>query len=126
MVNEIKGFISYVSAQSERNWLKKVKLFREAAEYSKSIRLFKNYHEAIGWAKIWESNDPLIDIDRSIYLLKEAKKHFEKAENPKGLHNASGLLFLLKAIKEGIVLGNNDKFVENIILQEVTIQGISI
>jgi hypothetical protein len=112
--NEVKGSICYVSAQSERDQTKKAILFKEAAEYYKKDRLFNNYHDAIGWANLWEIHNQPIGLDKSIILLKKARGHFKKADNPRGFHNSSGFLFLLKAIKEGIVQRKKKKFVGNL------------
>ena len=100
---EVKGSICYVSAQSERHPVKKAKLFKEAAAYYKKDRLFSNYHDAFGWANLWEIHNPTIGLDTSIILLKKSQNHFKKADDPRGFHQSSGFLFLLKAIKEGIV-----------------------
>ena len=113
-INELKGSICYVSAQSERDWQKKTKLFREAAKYYKKDGLFNNYHEAIGWATFWETHNPLADLEKSIFLIKDSQKHFKKSDNARGLHNSTGFLFLLKAIKEGIIQDRKGKFAENI------------
>jgi len=113
-LNEVKGSICYVSAQTEQDKTKKAILFKKAAEYYKKDRLFNNYHDAIGLANLWEVHNQSIGLDKSITLVKKARNHFKKAENPRGFHNSSGQLFLLKAIKEGIVQTKKKKFVENL------------
>jgi hypothetical protein len=109
-INEVRGSICYVSAQSEQDPAKKVALFKDAAEYYRKDKLLKNYHDAIGWANLWESHKQPINLNKSITFIKNAQKHFKKADNPRDFHNSSGFLFLLKVIK-----GENKKFGENLI-----------
>lgn len=113
-LNEIKGSICYVSAQSGKNTTQKAKLFKKASEYYIKDKLFSNYHDAIGWSNLWEIHNPSISLDESLTLIRKAQKHFKKAKTLRGFHHSSGFLFLLKAIKEGIIQGKDSRFVENL------------
>ena len=113
-LKEVEGSICYVSAHLEKDVRKKAILFKKASEYYIKNKLFSKYHDAIGWANMWEIHNPSISLDESIALIKKAKEHFKKAKSPRGLHHSSGFLFLSRAIKEGIILQKDKQFVQNL------------
>ena len=113
-LNEIKASICYITAQSERDPARKAKLFKEASiKYKKSN--FINFHnDAIAWSYIWEAHNPTITLDESISLINKAEKHFKKAGSVTGHHCSLGFLFLLRAIKGGIVKNKDTAFIKNL------------
>jgi len=113
-LDECKGQIYFLHAQMEGDWKGKVRFFKTAAKHFKKAEVVDSYNNSLGAVNFWKIHDTSVTIEEAIKLMTDSAHRYEIAGNVIDFERATGILFMLKSIFQGIMKNDDKYFTSNL------------